>query len=308
MTNFLLKIFKKFYRKNVNIKEQRCSYGVFCGIIGIICNLLLFLGKLMVGILASSISIIADSVNNLSDIASFVITIIGFKISSKPPDKKHPFGYGRVEYVCGLIVAFLIIIMGIEFVKSSFNEIFKPSETEISAITIALLVFSMIVKFWISRFFKVMGRKISSSAILATSRDSFNDMLVTSSILIGLIIVKISNISLDGYLGLAVSIFIIYAGFSTAKETLGPILGQAPDEEFLNLIKEKTISYEKILSISDIVVHNYGPGRAMISLYVEVSRNEELISIYDKIIEIKKDLQDFFSCEFIIGVNLSSEI
>ncbi|MDR0404557.1 MAG: cation diffusion facilitator family transporter [Oscillospiraceae bacterium] len=303
MTNFLLKIFIKDKEYKTEIK-RRYAYGMLCGYVGIICNLFLFFSKLIVAHFASSVSIAADAFNNLSDFASFIITIIGFKFLIKPADKKHPFGYGRAEYVCSLIVSFLIIILGIESTKTSLTEILEPSFIKINEVTLSFLLLSIAIKFWLSNFFKIIAKKIKSSVIMATSKDSFNDMFSTSSILIGLTITRFFGVSLDGYLGLGVSIFVICSGFFAAKDTVGSILGQAPDEEFVKLIRERLNSKEIILGINRILIHSYGPGRAVISISVNISRDEKLVEAIEKIKKIELELAKEFSFEFVTHIDL----
>ncbi|MDR1466930.1 MAG: cation diffusion facilitator family transporter [Oscillospiraceae bacterium] len=303
MLESFLKIFIK-NKKTVGSGEVRYAYGMLCGYVGIFFNLLLFSCKLIVANFASSVSIAADAFNNLSDFASFIVTIVGFKLSVKPSDKKHPFGYGRAEYICSLIISFLIVMIGIESAKTSFDEILNPSFIQINEITLAILVLSVIVKFCLSKFFKFVGKKIKSSVIMATSKDSFNDMFSTLSVLIGLTLTRFFGLTLDGYLGFGVSIFVICSGFLAAKETAGSILGKAPDEEFVKLIKDKITSHGIILGISKIFIHSYGPGRAIISINVNVSRDERLVEVVEKIKKIEHDLTKEFSCEFALHLDL----
>ncbi|MDR0739090.1 MAG: cation diffusion facilitator family transporter [Oscillospiraceae bacterium] len=299
MIDLLIKIFLKKY-DNVEAGKKRTICGVFCGIVGIVCNFTFFLAKLLIGISCSSITIIADSVNNISDVASFIITIIGFKIISKPADKKHPFGYGRAEYVCTIIVAILIAMTGIELLKTSAYKILTPEDSYIDKTGILILFLSILIKLWLSFFFRKMGKKISSSVLIANSRDSLTDMIATFTVLLSAFIAQFTKTPVDGIFGIIISSFVIYSGIKTFREVLGPILGQAPSEEFTELVKKQVLSYEEVKNISDIVVHNYGWTRSIVSLRAELGNKLSLNEVEVLIARIEKEMSMSFSCEFLV--------
>lgn len=302
MTDILIKLFIKNSQEtnNPHIREK---YGILSGIVGIFCNFMLFIGKFMAGLITASISITADAFNNLSDAASSIVTLVGFKMAGKPADAQHPFGHGRIEYISGLIVSTVIIIMGFEFVKSSIEKIIEPETVEFGLVSIIILLASILVKLWMSIFNKKLGESINSSTIKAISKDSLADVAATSTVLIGAIISYTTDVYVDGYAGILVALFIIYTGFTTAKETLSPLLGQAPDKDFVKKIEDKVLSYENIVGIHDLIVHNYGFGKVLVSLHAEVPCNINILKIHEIIDTIERDIKNELNCEIVIHMD-----
>ena len=296
----MIKLLTKMFVKNsddVKNPEIRTAYGNMSGIVGIFLNLCLFAAKLVAGILSSSISVTADAFNNLSDAGSSVVTFLGFKLASKPADKEHPFGHGRYEYVAGLGISVFILLVGFELIKSSFNKIINPeAQTSITLISIVILIASVCVKLWMFFFNKVLSKKINSAALNATATDSLTDCIATTIVLLGLVISNYFNIIIDGYLGVAVSIFIFIAGVKTFRDSLSPLLGNPPEQEFVDEIKQTVLSYEIVAGIHDMIVHDYGPGRCIISLHAEVPCDEDILKAHDAIDLIEKELGNKFNC------------
>jgi cation diffusion facilitator family transporter len=296
----MIKLLTKLFVKNsedVKNPEVRAAYGNMSGIVGIFLNLCLFAAKLVAGVLSSSISVTADAFNNLSDAGSSVVTFLGFKLASKPADKEHPFGHGRYEYVAGLGISVFILLVGFELIKSSFEKIINPeAQTSITLISIVILIASVCVKFWMFCFNKILLKKINSSALNATAIDSLTDCIATTIVLLGLVISNYFNITIDGYLGVAVSIFIFIAGVNTFKDSLSPLLGNPPEQEFVDEIKQTVLSYEIVVGIHDMIVHDYGPGRCIISLHAEVPCDEDILKAHDAIDLIEKELGKKFNC------------
>lgn len=291
MTNLLVKLFIKDYQ-NIENENVRKRYGELGSLVGIISNLILFFMKIIVGIFINSISIMADAFNNLSDSLSSIITLFGFKLGSKPADQEHPFGHGRMEYISGLIVSFIIILIGVEFFRTSFFKILNPKEIIFSYTTIIILFLTVLIKVWQSIFNKKLGKFINSQSLIATSVDSRNDVLVTISTILSLFIFKIFSINLDGYFGIIVAIFLIYSGFSLAKETLSPLLGESIDKDLAEKIKQIALKYDNIIGVHDILVHNYGPNKSIASLHVEIP-NDICINIAHEIIDsIERRIHD----------------
>lgn len=299
---YLIKLFIKNSDDTGN-PQIRGKHGILAGIVGICCNLLLFCIKFFAGTMTASIAITADSFNNLSDAGSSAVTLVGFKMAERPADNGHPFGHGRFEYISGLIVSMVIILVGFELVKSSFDKIIHPEPVVFSVTALFILIFSICVKLWMCFFNKGIAAKINSTAMKATAMDSLSDAIATSTVVISMIITLITNISIDGYAGLAVACFIIYTGITTARDTLDPLLGQAPDSEFVKEIEETVLSYDSILGIHDLIVHNYGPSRCLISLHAEVSCDVDILVIHDTIDNIERHLSHKFSCEVVIHMD-----
>ncbi len=298
MTNLLIKLFIKDY-KNIKNENVRKKYGELGSFVGICSNILLFLIKLLVGLFINSVAIIADSFNNLSDSLSSIVTLLGFKLGSKPPDKEHPFGHGRMEYISALIVSFIILLIGFELLKTSFLKIIHPEQLTFSYLTIFILLLTVIVKIWQSLFNKKIGKLINSHSLIATSEDSRNDVIVTSVTILSLVIFKSFNINLDGYFGIIVATFLIYSGFSLAKDTLSPLLGEAIDCELADQIKSIALSYKGVIGAHDILVHNYGPNKNIASLHVEVpsdvslNKSHEIVDLIEK--RVQKELNIFLT-------------
>lgn len=296
----MIKLLTRLFVKNsddIKNPEVRSAYGNMSGIVGIFLNLCLFAAKLTAGIVSASISVVADAFNNLSDAGSSVVTFLGFKLASRPADKEHPFGHGRYEYVAGLGISVVILLVGIELLKSSIGKIISPdTSTEITLVSACILIASVVVKLWMYFFNKILSKKINSSALKATSLDSLTDCVATTIVLIGLVISNSTGLMIDGYLGAAVAIFILFTGVSTFKESLSPLLGNPPDAEFVNDIKDTVMQDDMIVGIHDLIVHDYGPGRCIISLHAEIPSNEDILKAHDSIDLIEKTLERKFNC------------
>ena len=290
-------------REDVRDPEVRRRYGVLCSLTGICLNIFLFLGKYLAGVLSGSIAIMADAVNNLSDAGSSLITLIGFKFAGMKPDQEHPFGHGRIEYLSGLAVAAAIMLMGVELGRSSIEKIRNPEAVETSALSIGILVVSVGVKLYMSHYNRSIGKKISSSAMKATATDSLSDAVATTVVLLSMLILKFTGINVDGWCGVLVALFILYAGYGAARDTLDPLLGQRPDPELIEEIQRITLSHPEILGIHDLVVHDYGPGRVMISLHGEVSGDGDIFELHDVIDCIEKELKEKLGCEAVIHMD-----
>ena len=302
MTNFLIKHFIP-NASDVKSPAVRQRYGVVSSVVGILCNALLCTAKIAAGLLTGAVSIVADGINNLSDGGSCVVSLLGFKMAGKPADDKHPFGHGRIEYVAGLIVSFIIVLMGVELAKTSLDKIFHPEEISFSWITPAVLGISILVKLWMCFFNRKMGDKIDSAVLRATAMDSLSDVAATSSVLAGFVIGYWARVNLDGYLGVLVALFILYTGVSTAKGTLDLLLGEAPDPEFVKQIQQEVLSYPEIIGVHDLIVHNYGPDHSVISLHAEVPCDVDILKIHDTIDNAERDLKKKFDCEVVIHMD-----
>ncbi|MCY6355273.1 cation diffusion facilitator family transporter [Clostridium sp. ZS2-4] len=296
LSKFLVAKFVKNH-ENVGHHKVRESYGYLGGIVGIIVNFILFLIKLSVGLLVKSIAVTADAFNNLSDVLSSIITIAGFKLASKPADEEHPFGHGRIEYISGLIVAFMVMLVGFQFTKSSFDRITNPEKINFQLLPFILLVVSIGAKVWLSIFNKYIGRKIKSSALEASSLDALSDVISSSTVVLSLLLSKWITFPIDGYVGIVVSLFILYSGYSLVKETINPLLGEAPDPEFVKELKQEVLKYESIIGVHDLIIHNYGPGKGMASIHAEVPCDMSIVQIHEIIDraenEISKKLNIF---------------
>lgn len=306
ITNFLIHKYAKVNNESDFDSEDlsaRRRLGMLSGIVGIVCNIILSFSKFFAGIITSSIAISADAFNNLSDAISSIVTLICFKTSGSPADKDHPFGYGRIEYVSGLIVSIAIIFMGIEFTKSSVEKLFNPEPVTSGIIPIIILIISMIIKLWLGNFNNKIGNIINSTAMKATAFDSLGDAIITLTILVGMIITYFTKISIDAYLGIGVALFIIFTGISMIKETLSPLLGQSPNPEFVKKIYKTVEEFPEILGIHDLTVHNYGPGRSFISFHAEINAKRNIMEVHDEIDMLEKKLKDKFKCQAIIHMD-----
>ena len=284
----LAKLFVKNYQ-DVENPSVRTAYGKLSGIVGILCNVLLFAGKIAIGLLSGSVSIQADAFNNLSDASSSIISLLGFKMASRPADQDHPYGHARYEYLSGLFVALFILVVGIELFLSSFDKILHPVEVEFSVWVVIVLAFSILVKLWMMFFNFRMGKKISSGALLATSADSRNDVISTSAVLIAALISRFTALNLDGWMGVAVALFILLSGFGLVKDTIDPLLGKAPDPETVRYIEQKIMSYDGVLGMHDLMVHDYGPGRQFASAHVEMSYKADIFDSHELLDTIERD-------------------
>ena len=296
MTELLVGWFIKD-KENIHDTKVRQSYGRLSGFVGICCNVLLFALKLFIGLATGAVSIMADAFNNLSDAASSVVTLIGFYMAGRPADGGHPYGHGRIEYLSGLFIAAAILMTGVELMKSSVEKILHPEAPEFSLVSIVILAASILLKLWMSKFNFKLGERIQSEVMKATATDSLSDCISTGAVLLGALIGILAGKNLDGWIGALVALFVCFAGLGAAKETIQPLLGQAPDPELVNKIKERVIKEEKILGVHDLNVHDYGPGRRMISLHAEVSYKEDILEAHDLIDNIERDLMKEFQCD-----------
>lgn len=301
MTGLLIKLF--IGKGNPTDLEVRKKYGFLSGITGIVLNILLFTGKLLAGIFSGAISIIADSLNNLSDAGSSIVNMVGFKIALAPPDKEHPFGHGRAEYVSGLAISFIIMLMGVELARSSFEKIFNPEALNVNTFTFVTLILAVGVKLWMFVFNRKLGKKINSVSLNAVAMDSISDAVATTAVIIGMIVAFVFKINIDGFMGLLVSCFIIYSGIKTAKESLSPLLGQMPEKTLVEDIKAMVCGYEGIIGIHDLIVHNYGVGKSYVSFHAEVSSSMELTEAHRLIDIIEKDFKEKFNCTVTIHID-----
>lgn len=302
MLSLLASLFIKD-KDNVKNPEVREKYGILCGGYGIFLNILLFVGKYIAGVLTSSISMTADAFNNLSDAGSSLISMLGFKLAGKKPDPEHPFGHGRMEYLAGLIVAGLILIMGYELTVDSVRKIVNPEETVFSLLAIIILALSILVKIYMSVYSRRIGRKIESETLLATATDSLSDTISTGVVLLASVINHFFNIKLDGWCGLFVGILILSAGVKTGMDTIKPLLGTSPSEELVKGIEEIVMSHEEIVGIHDLIVHDYGPGRLMITLHAEVPDNGDIRELHDVIDNTETELKTQLNCHATIHMD-----
>ena len=299
MTRLLFRLFIK-EREQMAETELRAAVGKLAGSTGIFCNCILFLGKLMAGWLAGSVSILADAVNNLSDASSSVVTLLGFRLAQQPADADHPFGHARYEYLSGLVVAVLILVIGVELVKSSIGKILHPEAVAFSLLTIGILVVSILVKLWMSLFFRRLGKEIKSTTLEATAVDSRNDVISTAAVLLGCLVGYVFHVNIDGYVGLAVAVFILYSGFQIAKETISPLLGEQADAELVQEIRKLVLSHDKVLGVHDLLVHDYGPGRCFASLHVELSAAEDVLVCHEIIDHIENEIKQVLNVDMVI--------
>lgn len=295
MVSFFAHYFIKDYQ-NTESSSVRQAYGILCGSVGIGLNFLLFLGKLFAGFLSGSIAITADAFNNLSDAGSSFITLIGFKMAGQKPDSEHPFGHGRMEYLSGLFVSAAVLIMAFELVKTSVEKILHPEPVESSPLILAILAVSVLVKLYMAYYNKVLGRKLNSAAMSATATDSFSDMLSTSVVFLVTLASPYTDFNLDGWCGVAVGLFIFYAGISSMKETVDPLLGQPPAEDLVRQIQKIVKSHASVIGVHDLLVHDYGPGKLIISLHAEVPAKADFIAVHDEIDNIERELQNTLNC------------
>lgn len=302
MVTLLSHLFIKNCQEYTNPVVRR-AYGVLTGAVGIVLNILLFIGKYLAGFFSGSVSVMADAFNNLSDAGSSFITMLGFHLAGKEPDPQHPFGHGRIEYVSGLAVSVLIVLMGFELLQTSIDKILHPEEMEVSLITILILVGSIAVKVYMSFYNRSYGKKLDSSAMKATATDSLSDCISTAVVLLSMFVYQFLHINLDGWSGLVVAVFILIAGISSARDTLSPLLGEAPDEEFVMEIEKMVMEHPDVVGVHDMIVHNYGPGRMMISLHAEVPGNIDVYKLHDSVDLIEYQIKQRFQCEAVIHMD-----
>lgn len=295
MTKFLIKLFIKD-KDNTKNQEVRGKYAMLSSITGIVVNILLSVFKLIIGIFANSISIISDALNNVSDAGSSIVTMVGFKLSQKKVDADHPWGHGRMEYITGFFVDILILLVGFELLKSSVDKIIHPELPNINNITIILLVVAILAKLWLFVFYRKIAKTINSAAIKGTAYDSISDSISTLAVLVSAFVAKFAGISIDGYVSLLVSMFILFTGYKAIKEIIDLLLGQKPDPEFVKQIEEFAMKYETIEEIHDIMVHDYGPGRKIVSFHAEVPANSDICRAHDIIDQMEQDIFENFGC------------
>lgn len=296
---------KLFIKRRGDVKEPsvRRAYGVLCGLLGVFFNVLLFTGKFIAGTLAKSVSITADAFNNLSDAGSSIVTLLGFKIAGQKPDPTHPFGHGRMEYISGLVVAMIIVVMGFELLVSSVKKIITPVPIEFSWLSAAILVASILIKAYMAFYNRNTGRRIDSVAMKAISLDSLTDCIATFTVLGSLLMSRFFNVNIDGWCGAAVSLFILYSGLSAAKDTINPLLGNPPEKEFVSEITSTVLAHPEVIGVHDLIVHDYGPGRMMLSLHAEVSADGEILVLHDVIDNIERELRSKFGCDAVIHMD-----
>lgn len=292
MTKLLVRLFIR--TPDGTDEKTRFAYGKLAGGTGIACNVLLFFIKLATGLLASSVAIIADSFNNLSDAGSSIVTLLGFKLSAAPADREHPFGHGRMEYLSALAVAALIMVAGFELALSSAEKIFAPSLPQVNFLTLGILVLSMAVKLWMALFYRRIGKRIDSETLVAACADSRNDVICTGVVLVSAAVSMAFGLAVDGYVGVLVALFVLWSGFSIMRETVSPLLGQAPDPALVKEISDTVLSYDGIVGMHDLMVHNYGPGRVIVSLHAEVPCDVPITKSHDVVDCAERELKEKF--------------
>ena len=295
MIRFLARHFIKD-SENISSPAVRRAYGILCGCVGIGLNLLLFAGKLLAGILSRSIAVTADAVNNLSDAGSSVVTLLGFKLAAQAPDQDHPFGHGRLEYISGLVVSMVILLMGAELGKTSLEKILHPEPVDFSPLAAGILCASILVKLYMVLYNRRIGRRIQSAAMAATAADSLSDCLATSTVLLGALAGRFWDLQIDGWCGAAVALFILWSGFGAARETVNPLLGQPPSPEFVEQIRSLVRAQPQIIGIHDLIVHDYGPGRRILSLHAEVPASGDILELHDVVDALERQLNEELGC------------
>ena len=299
MTKLLLRLFVKNHH-DTQSPAVRTAIGQMAGGVGIGCNLLLFAGKLLAGILSGSVAITADAFNNLSDAASSIVTLLGFQLARRPADKHHPYGHGRYEYLSGLAISVLILFMGLELLKSSVSKIISPGVSQSSTLVIGILIASMGLKLWMSLFYRRLGRKINSTTLLAAFTDSKNDVITTGAVLLSCLVESVFQLHVDGYAGAAVSLFILYSGMQSAKQTISPLLGSQADEAMIHQLSQIITSHDKIMGIHDLLVHDYGPGQCYASVHAELSAQYDPMQCHEIIDHIENEVLQTMNIQLVI--------
>lgn len=287
MTDLIVRLFLN--NKDSSTPSGREAYGRVAGIVGIIYNLLLSVMKFIIGTITNSVSITADATNNMTDAGSSIVTLVGFRLSEKPADEDHPYGHARIEYITGLIISFLTLIIGYDILKTSVSKIFHPEDIAFSWTAVIILTVSILMKLWLSHFNRTLGKRIKSKALEATAADSRNDVVATSAVLAATLISRFTSLNLDGYMGVLVAMFIIISGIGLVKETVSPLLGQAPSKEMYEMIEKKILSYENVLGVHDLMVHSYGPGSYFASAHIEMDAKIDVLSCHDVMDTIERD-------------------
>ncbi|MEG2413199.1 MAG: cation diffusion facilitator family transporter [Clostridia bacterium] len=302
MANFLVKGCIKNY-EDVKNPLVRASYGMLAGTVGIVCNAFLALSKIVIGVLTASVAIMADGINNFSDTGSSLVSVISFKMSKAPADKKHPFGHARFEYVASLIIACLILFLSFQLITSSVEKIISKSPTTTTVLSIAILCVSIVIKVFLAFFYRSLGKSIDSSVLKASMQDSLNDCLTTGAVLIGAIINMTTGVCVDGYFGVVVSIIILIAGIGLIKETLSPLLGESASGELINKLRAKICAYDGVLGVHDIIAHNYGPNKYFVSAHVEVDSRDDFVACHDLIDNIERHIKEDEHIEIVIHMD-----
>ena len=284
-------------------KAVRRAYGTACSGAGIGFNVLLFAGKLIAGMLSGSVAIVSDAFNNLSDAGSSIISLVGFKLSNKKSDPQHPFGHGRLEYISGLCVSFLIILMGVELGKASIEKIIEPAQVKFSLLTAAILAASIIVKLYMALYNSRIGKRLNAVTMKAMAKDSLSDAVATSVVLMSMIVAKLADIAIDGYCGVIVAAFILFTGITAARDTISPLLGQKPDSEFIEEVMRIVNAHKEIIGTHDLVVHDYGPGRLMITLHAEVDADMDILVAHDAVDNIENELREKLGCSAVVHMD-----
>lgn len=302
LTELLIKIFMKNYEDESKFK-MRERYGKFASVVGIASNFLLFFIKITVGIIFNSVSITADAINNLSDSGAALVTLVGFKISGKPADSKHPYGHARMEYIAGLVVSFIVLFLGFQMGKASIEKILHPQESNFSVIALVMLIISILIKLWQYLFYRKIGKTIDSLTLLATSIDSRNDIIATSAVFVAVILTRLTGFDLDGYMGLVVAVLITITAINLIKETVSPLLGNAPSKELVDNINEKILSYDGIIGLHDLIVHNYGVARCFATVHCEVCAEQDIMISHDIIDNIERDFSKEYNIHLVIHLD-----
>lgn len=292
----IFQLAKLFIRDYQNFKDKhiREKYGTLCSVLSIICNIILVVFKITIGAFVNSVAIMADGLNNLSDVGSNLASLFGFKLANKHPDSDHPYGHGRYEYIAGLVIAFLILLVGIQSLKDSVLKIIQPEDVLFSYVAVIILVISILIKLWMCSFNKAVGIKIDSSTLKAAGQDSLNDVMSTTATLIALLLAPVTDLPVDGLIGAIVSVIVIIAGIQVFKETIDPLLGLAPDKELIKEIERFILSYDKALGIHDLMMHDYGPSRMFMTVHVEVDSQGDIMEIHEEMDEIERAIHDKF--------------
>ncbi|MEN6413049.1 MAG: cation diffusion facilitator family transporter [Veillonellales bacterium] len=299
---FVISRFIKNYQ-DINDTGVREKYGIASGILGIVINFILFTVEIILGLATNSIAIIADAFHNLADVTASIVTLFGFRLSNKPADKGHPFGHGRMEYIAALVVSFLILVVGLQFIKTSFERILQPQEVSFNLLTFGIIILTIPLKLWLSYFNKSLGKMIRSATLEATGADALNDVAILSGVILSLAVSYLFGVNIDGYVGIVVAIFIFLSGISLVKETINPLLGQPPDPQLVKEIKTLVLGYEHIMGVHDLIIHNYGPGRTMASIHAEVPYNISIVKIHEVIDQAEKELSQKLNLFLVIHMD-----
>ena len=302
----MISLLVKLFYGEMNMSDEKAvrrAYGTACSGAGIGFNVLLFAGKLIAGMLSGSVAIVSDAFNNLSDAGSSIISLVGFKLSNKKSDPQHPFGHGRLEYISGLCVSFLIILMGVELGKASIEKIIEPAQVKFSLLTAAILAASILVKLYMALYNSRIGKRLNAVTMKAMAKDSLSDALATGVVLMSMIVAKLADIAIDGYCGVVVAAFILFTGITAARDTISPLLGQKPDSEFIEEVMRIVNAHKEIIGTHDLVVHDYGPGRLMITLHAEVDADMDILVAHDAVDNIENELREKLGCSAVVHMD-----